>query len=72
MMNERMRNRAKRIYVDAAETDNRKVPLAKLAESKDLHSETVDQLRTLMAVGKKPKADEIVKVFQHPGGGDIK
>jgi ribosomal protein S7 len=35
--------------------------LAKLAESKDLHSETVDQLRTLMAAGKKPKADEIVK-----------
>ena len=46
--------------------------LAKLAESKDVHSETIDQLRTLLAAGKKPKADEIVKVFQHPGGGDIK
>jgi hypothetical protein len=46
--------------------------LAKLAQSKDLHSETIDQLRVLMASGKKPKADEIVKVFQHPGGGDIK
>ena len=46
--------------------------LAKLAESKDLHSETIDQLRTLMAAGKKPKADEIVKIFEHPGGGDIK
>jgi hypothetical protein len=46
--------------------------LAKLAQSKDLHSETVDQLRVLMAAGKKPKVDEIVKVFQHPGGGDIK
>jgi hypothetical protein len=46
--------------------------LAKLAESKDLHSETVEQLRTLLAAGKKPKPDEIVKVFQHPGGGDIK
>jgi hypothetical protein len=46
--------------------------LAKLAQSKDLHSETIDQLRVLMAAGKKPKADEIVKVFQHPGGGDIK
>lgn len=45
--------------------------LAKIAESKDLHSETIDQLRTLLAVGKKPKADEIVKIFQHPGGGDI-
>jgi hypothetical protein len=46
--------------------------LAKLAQSKDLHSETIDQLRVLMAAGKKPKVDEIVKVFQHPGGGDIK
>ena len=46
--------------------------LAKLAQSKDLHSETIDQLRILMAAGKKLKADEIVKVFQHPGGGDIK
>ena len=46
--------------------------LAKLTESKDLHSETIDQLRVLMATGKKPKADEIVKLFQHPGGGDIK
>ena len=46
--------------------------LAKLAGSKDLHSETVDQLRTLLSSGKKPKVDEIVKVFQHPGGSDIK
>jgi hypothetical protein len=46
--------------------------LAQLAESKDVHSETIDQLRTLLAAGKKPKADEIVKVFQHQGGGDIK
>jgi hypothetical protein len=46
--------------------------LAKLAESKNLHSETIDQLRTLVAAGKKPKADEIVKIFEHPGGGDIK
>jgi hypothetical protein len=46
--------------------------LAKLTQSKDLHSETIEQLRVLMAAGKKPKVDEIVKVFQHPGGGDIK
>lgn len=46
--------------------------LAKLAESKNLHSETIDQLRTLVAARKKPKADEIVKIFEHPGGGDIK
>lgn len=46
--------------------------LAKVAQSKELHSETIEQLRVLMAAGKKLKADEIVKVFQHPGGGDIK
>lgn len=46
--------------------------LAKLGESKDIHTDTVDHLRTLLSSGKKPKADEIVKVFQHPGGGDIK
>ena len=46
--------------------------LTKLTQSKDLHSETIEQLRVLMAAGKKPKVDEIVKVFQHPGGGDIK
>jgi hypothetical protein len=46
--------------------------LKKLAASKDVHNETVDQLRTLLAAGKKPKAEEIVRVFQHPGGGDIK
>jgi hypothetical protein len=46
--------------------------IVKLAASKDVHSETVDQLRTLLSAGKKPKPDEIVKVFQHPGGGDIK
>jgi hypothetical protein len=42
--------------------------LTKLAESKDLHSETIEQLRILLSAGKKPKADEIVKIFQHPGG----
>jgi len=46
--------------------------LAKFAESKGVHRDTVDQLRTLLANGKKPKPDEIVKIFQHPGGGDIK
>ena len=45
--------------------------LAKVAESKDLHSESINQLRILLAAGKKPKADDIVKIFQHPGGGDI-
>jgi hypothetical protein len=46
--------------------------IAKLAESKVVHSEIAEQLRALMATSKKPKADEIVKIFQDPGGGDIK
>jgi hypothetical protein len=46
--------------------------LAKLAESKSLHAETIHELRTLLAASKKPKAEEITKIFQHPGGGDIK
>jgi len=46
--------------------------LTKLAESKDMDSETVDQLRTLLTSARKLKADELVRTFQKPGGGDIK
>ena len=46
--------------------------LTRLAASPDIDSAKIDQLRILLAAAKKPKVDEIVKVFQHPGGGDIK
>lgn len=46
--------------------------LAKLAESKDLDSDKIDQLRTLLASNKKPKADDFVKIFSLPAGGDLK
>ena len=46
--------------------------LAKLAESKDVDAEKIDQLRTLFANNKKPKADDFVKVFSLPAGGDLK
>ena len=46
--------------------------LAKLAESKDVDAEKIDQLRTLLASGKKPKADDFVKIFSVPAGGDLK
>jgi len=46
--------------------------LAKLAESKNLDSDKIDQLRTLLAGSKKPKADDFVKIFTLPAGGDIK
>jgi len=47
--------------------------LAKLAESKDMDAEKIDQLRSLLADSKKIKAEEFAKVFSLPaGGGDLK
>lgn len=46
--------------------------LAKLAESKDVDAEKIDQLRKLLADGKKLKADDLVKLFSLPVGGDLK
>ena len=46
--------------------------LAKLAESKDVDAEKIDQLRSLLADGKRLKADEFVKIFLLPAGGDLK
>ncbi|MGH8627559.1 MAG: hypothetical protein ACREYC_20590 [Gammaproteobacteria bacterium] len=46
--------------------------LAKLAESKDLDAERIDQLRKLLANSKKLKADDLVKIFSLAAGGDLK
>ena len=46
--------------------------IAKLTESKDVDQSKIDQLRTLLASGKKVKADDLVKVFSLPVGGDLK
>ena len=47
--------------------------LAKLADSKQIDADKIEQLKELLAYGKKLKADEFVKVFSLPaGGGDIK
>lgn len=46
--------------------------LTKLAESKQVDVERIDQLRQLLADGKKLKADDLVKIFSLPVGGDIK
>jgi hypothetical protein len=46
--------------------------LAKLEPSKDVDAEKIDQLRTLLADTKKLKADDLVKVFSLPAGGDLK
>ncbi len=46
--------------------------LAKLSESKHVDAEKIEQLRSLLADSKKLRADDLVKVFSHPGGGDLK
>lgn len=47
--------------------------LAKLAQSKAVGAEKLDQLRTMLAAdGKKLKADDFVKIFSAPAGGDLK
>ena len=42
--------------------------LAKLADSKDFDAQKIDQLRTLLANSKKPKADDFVQIFTLPAG----
>lgn len=46
--------------------------LAKLAKSKKVDADKIDQLRTVLADSKKLKADEFVKIFSLPAGGDLK
>jgi hypothetical protein len=46
--------------------------LAKLAESKDVDAGKIEQLKKLLADTKKLKADDFVKVFSAPAGGDVK
>lgn len=46
--------------------------LEKLKESPDVTPEMVDALRELLSAEKKLKADDFVKVFSPPAGGDVK
>lgn len=46
--------------------------LTKLAQSEDVDDESVAKLRTLLTDGKKPKADDFIKIFSLPPGGDLK
>lgn len=45
--------------------------LAKLAESKKVDADKIEQLRKLLSDSKKVKADEFVKIFSLPAGGDL-
>lgn len=46
--------------------------LAKLADSKDVDAAKIDELRSLLADGKKSKAEDFVRIFSLPAGGDLK
>ena len=46
--------------------------LAKLTESQDVDADKVAKLRSLLADNKKPKAEDFVKIFSLPAGGDLK
>jgi hypothetical protein len=46
--------------------------LTKLAESNKVDADKIEQLAKLLADGKKIKADEFVKIFSLPAGGDLK
>ena len=46
--------------------------LSKLREGKAMDAQKIEQLRVLLAASKKPKADEFVKIFTIPAGGDVK
>ena len=45
--------------------------LAKLAETEEIDSAKIEQLRALLAQGKKPTAAEFVRIFSLPAGGDL-
>jgi hypothetical protein len=46
--------------------------LATLAEGKEVDPEKIELIRKLLADGKRPKADDLVKIFSTPVGGDVK
>jgi hypothetical protein len=46
--------------------------LAKLAESKEVDADKLDQLRNLLKDNKKTKAEDFIKIFSIPAGGDLK
>lgn len=46
--------------------------LTKLAESEYVDAGKIEQLRRLLTDVKKVKADDFVKIFSLPAGGDVK
>lgn len=46
--------------------------LAKFAQSKDADAIKIQQLRKLLAEKKKPTAEDFVRIFTVPAGGELK
>jgi hypothetical protein len=46
--------------------------LAALAQRKEIDADKVVELRALLCRGKRPKADEFIRVFSAPPGGEVK
>lgn len=46
--------------------------LAKFAQTKDADATKIDQLRKLLAEKKKPTAEDFVRIFTLPAGGELK
>ena len=46
--------------------------LAALKEGKGLDAEKIEQLRKLLVDSKKPKAEDFIRIFTAPAGGDVK
>jgi hypothetical protein len=46
--------------------------IATLRDGKALDVSKVEQLQELLANSKKPKADDFIKIFTAPVGGDVK
>ena len=46
--------------------------LEKLATSKHVDAIKVEQLRKLLKDSLRPKADDFLKIFSFPAGGDVK
>jgi hypothetical protein len=46
--------------------------LAKLTQSKKVDAGKIEQLRKLVTDSGRPKADDFVKIFSLPAGGDVK
>jgi hypothetical protein len=57
------------VYMVTLQQQIAKTFLAKLSESKDVDKEKIDQLRK---DGKKVKAEDLVRIFSLPTGGDLK